>query len=129
MVQFGLATPQHPAPISDGNWVEGHNGEPLFQDKPAEILFSEGDFVWKERNGGFWEAIEPGQMKICLPNIVDDFPSKLIRLQIRWSFPAQSPPPQLADIFGMDAEDGPLFNVSVINTSTVQWAEVCDTPR
>lgn len=117
--EFEFGNPANPASPTQGDWVEGPSGESLFPEKPPRVSFSESDFVWNQGGeGGAWTATDNGVVEICIPNIVDDFPAKYIRIQVTWSFNGPSDPPILMGVFGEDAEDGPLTDVKVVNTGT-----------
>ena len=117
MAEFEFGQSSNPAPPTNGNWIPGHNGEPLNDYEPG-IQFD--NFTWNQQGGGSWTADqgEPSFMTIGMPNIEDDFPVKYIRVQITWRYPGQSGPPIFDGITGFDAEDGPLTGVSVFNSGT-----------
>lgn len=104
-------------PPEDFTWVEGPQGEPLFNELQPCIEFDPMFFDWNE---GVWvnSSPKPATVKIKAPNIIDDFDVKLMRLQIGWVFAGASSPPMISNVAGADAEDGPLTQVTFVGGST-----------
>ena len=116
--EFDFTTAMNPSAPDNGDFVLGHAGQPIFPGILPRVRFSDGDFTWSGPGGGTWSATNNGKMEIRMPNIVDDFPSKYIRVQITWGFEGPSLPPVLLSVTGEDAEDGPLSLVSLVRNET-----------
>ena len=120
---FGFDVKSNPVSPDDFNWVEGPQGEPLFDEFQPCIEFNEQFFSFDQ---GVWinSSPKPALFKIKAPNIEDDFEVKLIRLQIAWVFNGASNPPMINSIIGEDAEDGPLTQVTFVGGSTVSMGNM-----